>query len=513
MGKPVSRKRLSRRSLLKVAAFGSVGALAAACAPQTVTVEVTREVQQQVTVPVTQEVTQVVQQTVEVPKEVVVTGTPAPVAPVEITYWQAPIWRYGKDNKTPNAPVDEWFNYSIELFQQKNPDIKVKAELIPWDQWGPKVNPAIASGSVPNLLYGGPNPAQVQTGVFDSLDDYVTADIKAAWAPYMLKAFTVFGKVYGIPTFANPNMYALSKTAMQKYGGADLIPTDQLRAFTYQTGEKMAAAFSDGKTRYWMAVPVGDHPAAIYFDVCQAFLGRGVAMWDDTAERFIAADNPRSVEALQWFVDMQKKGYMIPNLPKWSDCDTFYWTLNAAGRGQWAGIQTELETAQAAGQAVKPFEIVLVSHMYDEKLKPHLAGANGGGGFVVGHSDEAKRAAAFRLGNFYAMDPFVGVAWLVNGFFPTSKPQVAAVANNPILQDPNKQWVLNVYMGGQYESEPQTSYTIPNTNIRTSKIMSDININDMWLKEFQAILLGQKTPAVMIKELATKINTALGVKV
>jgi ABC-type glycerol-3-phosphate transport system substrate-binding protein len=286
-----------------------------------------------------------------------------------------------------------------------------------------------------------------------------------------------------------------------------------MRSFSYQTAEKMAEKYSDGKSRYWMGVPIGDHPASIYMDVAQAFLGRGVAMFDDAGERFVDNDNPRSVEAMQWFVDMQKKGWMIPNLPKWSDVDTFYWTLNTAGRGQWAGIQTELETAQAAGQAGKPFEIVLVTHMYDEKLEPHLAGANGGGAFVVGKSEPAKRAAAFRLGNYYALDPFVGEAWLVNGFFPTSKPQVAAVANNPILQDSNKQWVLITYMGGKFKSEPLTSYVSPPQNVRTAKIVSGLNIYDLWQKQFQSVLLGQKTPADMMKEIATTINTALGVKV
>jgi len=511
MKKPVTRM-ISRRMLLKAAAFGSVGALMAACAPQTVTVEVTRVVPKEVQV--TSVVEKTVQQTVEVRKDVIVTTTPMTKAPVEISYWQAPIWRYGKDNKTANAPVDEWFNYSIQQFQDKNPDVKVTAELIPWDQWGAKINPAIASGAVPNLLYGAPAPASVQAGVFDPVDDYVTADIKSQWAPYMLQANTVFGKVYGIPTFANPNMWALSKTALAKSGGADLMPTDAIRSFSYQTAEKMAEKFSDGKTRYFMGVPVGDHPASIYMDVAQAFLGRGVAMFDDTGERFVAADNPRSVEALQWFVDMQKKGWMIPNQPKWSDVDTFYWTLNTASRSQWAGIQTELETAQAAGQAGKPFDIMLVTHMYDEKLEPHLAGANGGGSFSVGRTtDTDKRAAAFRLGNYYALDPFVGEAWLVNGFFPTSKPQVAAVANNPILQDPNKQWVLNTYMGGKLKSEPLTSYISPPQNARTAKLLSGINIYDLWLKQFQSVLLGQKTPAAMMKELATTINTTIGAKV
>ncbi len=482
MSKPNSNSKFGRRSFLKAAALSSVGALAAACAPRTVTTEVGA------------------------------TAAPQAAPPIEITYWQAPIWRYGKDNKTPNAPVDEWFNESIRRFEEANPDIKVKAELIPWDNWNAKVQPAIASGSVPNLLYGAPRPEWVQTGVFDPLDDFVTDEIKNLWAPYMLEANTVFGKIYGIPTFANPNMYALSKTALEQHGGAELIPADPLRKFSYQTAEKMAEAFSDGKERFFMGVPVGDHPASIYMDVAQAFLGRGVAMWDEAGERFIAHENDRSVEALQWFVDMQNKGWMIPNLPKWSDVDTFYWTLKSAGRGQWAGIQTELETAQAAGQAVSPFEIVLVSHMYDEALEPHLAGANGGGGFTVGKTtNPGQRAAAFRLGNYYALDTWVGEAWLVNGFFPTSKPQVDAVADNPILQDPNKQWCLNVYMK-EYKSEPLTSYVLPPHNSRTARLLSELNVFDLWRNQLQSVLLGQKSAAEMMKEVGALINSTIGAK-
>ncbi|MCS7221515.1 MAG: extracellular solute-binding protein [Anaerolineae bacterium] len=492
-------RKISRRELLRQLALAGLGAGAAgimpACVPAT---------------------PQVVKETVVVEK--VVTPTPAPAKPVEITYWQAPIWRYGKDNKTPNAPIDEWINYSIERFEAANPDIKVHLELIPWEQWGTKVNTAFASGTLPNLLYGSPTVQWVQAGVLEPLDDYVTPEIREQWASYMLSGVTVFGRIYGIPTFANPNMYALSKTALEKYGGAEFIPTDEMRAFTIQAQEQAAAAFSDGKERFAIGIPVGDHPGALYFDFAQALLGRGVQMWDDTFERFIAHENPRSVEAMQWFVDAQNKGWIIPNLPKWSDVDTFYWTLRCAMRGQWAGIQTELETAQAAGQAVKPFEIVLVSHPYDEKLKPHLAGAHQVFGFVVGRTPEPeKRAAAFRLGNWYALDPWVGEAWLVNGFFPTSKPQVEAVKGHPFLEDPNRRWVLDVYMQ-RYEPEPPTSQFLPQQNPRTAKILTEQKIADyspgsFMLRMFQNLLLGKVSPAEMMTELATKINTALGVKV
>jgi hypothetical protein len=33
------------------------------------------------------------------------------------------------------------------------------------------------------------------------------------------------------------------------------------------------------------------------------------------------------------------------------------------------------------------------------------------------------------------------------------------------------------------------------------------------MQEFQSLLLGQKTPQDMLKEIATKVNTALGAKI
>jgi len=499
-----SKNVITRRNMLKAFAFGSVGTLTAACAVPAPPSEVTREVPREVIV--------------EKEVEVVVTATPSAGPPVEIDYWQAPIWRLGKDNQTPNAPIDEWINYSIEQFEAANPDIKVRLELIPWDTWGAKTSTAFASGTLPNLLYGAPQPDRVLVGLYDPIDEFVTEEDKANWSSARLAAGTLFGRIYGIPTFSNPNMYAISKTALEQYGGADFIPTDDMRGLTIQSLEKIAEAFSDGTSRYALGVPVGDSPTSIYFDLAHAMIGRGVMMWDEGFERFIAHENPRSVEALQWFVNAQKNGWMIPNLPKGNDVSTFFWSQNCAARGQWPGIQTELETAQAAGQAGTPFEIMLCSHPYDENLTPHAAGVDGGGAFSVGKTNDAnKRSAAYRLGNWYATEASVGETWLVNGFFPTSKTQMKAVEGHPLLEDPNKRWVLDTYLT-KYKPEPLQGHPMFVQNVRTVQIMSEIKVIDYspsgyLLRTFQNLLLGQTTPEQMMQELATTINTALGVKV
>jgi ABC-type glycerol-3-phosphate transport system substrate-binding protein len=74
--KVIMANRISRRNFIKVAGLAAAGAGLAACAPQTVTVVVTQQVEKQVEV--TKEVEKQVQVTMEVEK--VITATPAPVA-------------------------------------------------------------------------------------------------------------------------------------------------------------------------------------------------------------------------------------------------------------------------------------------------------------------------------------------------------------------------------------------------------------------------------------------------
>jgi len=88
----------------------------------------------------------------------------------EVTYWQAPIWRYGADNKTvAGAGSDSWIADAIKRFEAKYPDIKVNLELIPWDQWGQKTATAFASGQVPNVLYGNWSIDKIMSGLISRL--------------------------------------------------------------------------------------------------------------------------------------------------------------------------------------------------------------------------------------------------------------------------------------------------------------------------------------------------------
>lgn len=512
-----AQRRLTRRGFIRTAAVASGLATLSACGatatPQVIEKEVTR---------IVEGTPQVVTETVVVKETVVVEQTVAPsetaAAPVEIVFWQPPIWRYGKDNLTPDAPPEEWISDACDRFEQEYPSITVTLELIPWDQWGQKLTTAFASGTLPNVLYSSLSIDRVQAGVLEPVDDYVTPEELANWLPGRQAALTIFGRLYGFPAFLNPNHSALSKTALEKHGGAGILEAmgEDRGGLTFDMMKEYGTEFGDGASRFFLGVPT-DHGSVSYWGFGCWLKGWGVPIWDEAQERWVVNDYPEAVDAFQWYLDAQNTWkIMIPNLPKWSDVDNFYWNLNCAMRMQWPGIQTELETAQSAGQAPEEFELYFAVHPHLEDVKPWTSGAGEASGhYVVGRtSDAAKRQAAATFGKWLGGSDSNAPGWLVNGFFPATVSGAAAVADHPKMADPNYRWCLETYLQKFEPETPGTGSMIhPSLNPRTASIMSSELPADYYIQQFQSLLLGQKTPKEMLSEMATLINTALGVEV
>lgn len=431
----------------------------------------------------------------------------------EITYWTPPIWRYGADNKTvTGAGSDEWIKDAIARFEAEYPSYKVKMEMIPWDQWGQKTTTAFASGDLPNVLYGNLSPEKVDAGLYDPVDEYLTADMVADWMPGVKDNLSVYGHVYGVPAFQNPDMTAFSKTALDMHGGAgvlDAIGSDR-GGLTFDMMKTYGDEFGDGRRRFFLGVPT-DHGSIVYWTFGTWLSGWGVQSWSDDHSRWIVAEQENAIKAFQWYLDAQNEwDLMIPNLPKWSDVDNFYWNLNTAMRTQWTGIMAELAVAQEAGQAPEDFEIVLAGHPHLPEVEPFVPG-NPPGHHVVSHTDDpVAREAAFTWAYWLGMDNSNAEAWLVNGTFPASLSGAETVADNPLMQEPNHRWVLQDYLPNYAPGAPGGNWQ-PTLNARTSQIWNELNPWDYYIQEFQSLLLGQRTPEQMLNEMAERINGALGV--
>ena len=505
-------EKISRRQMLKALVTGAAGVTLAACTPQVVT-QIVKE---------TSVVTQVVQQTSVVKETSVVekqiTSTPAPVKPVTITWWQAPIWRYAPDNTTVlGAGSDAKGVDDVKRFQAAHPAITVKMELIPWDQWGQKITTGFASGQVANVIYGGQNAARVQAGLLEPLDDFLTPAITDNWLAGTKTALTYGGRVYGIPWELNPWFTTFSQTSLDKFGASKLI-TDagaDRGNITFDMLMEYGKAYADNKTRFFWGVPM-DHGSIAYWMFGSWLEGWGVKAWDDAEERWQVADNPNSVKAFQWLVDAANAGVMPPakSLPKWSDCDNFFWAGNMAGRLQWAGMQTELETAQAGGQAAKDFKLFYAAFPHAADVKPFYAGGTQPIAYTVGRTNDASlREASFTYANWLASDDSNQVSLLVEGGFPACKSGVKAVANHSKMADPNIKWVLD--SSTAYGPEINGGNYQPVINPRSSKIFGTLQPDqyNYFVLQLQSVMLGKKTVEVMLKEIATTINTALGVKI
>lgn len=441
-------------------------------------------------------------------------GLSAPPAQdaVEITYWQAPIWRLGKDVKTVLGPgSDEWILDAIARFEADNPGIKVNMELIPWDQWGQKITTAFASGDLPNVLYGNLSADRVQAGLFEPVDDYVTQEMVDDWLPGIRESLVMLGRLYAVPAFPSADMVALSKTALENHGGAGIFEAigENRGGLTFDVMKEYGAEFSDGSTRYFFGVPT-DHGSVIYWMFGAWLNGWGVKSWSDDEEKWIVAENENAVAAFQWLVDAQSDGILIPNLPKWSDVDTFYWSQNCAMRYHWPSIEVELAVAQEAGQAETPFEIVLAAYPHTEEVGPFHTNSVPGHYTICREPDTAKREAAFRWAYWLGNDTSNTLSWVADvGVFPVNKAGVAAVADSEAMQNPNKRWVVDTYLQEFPGGFPGGNWQ-PLINARTVRIWNQLDPWNWYIQEIQSLLLGQKTPEQLLEEMAVRINGALG---
>jgi len=486
------KKTISRREMLKLMAMGTAGVALAAC-----------------TTPATQAPTAM---PTSAPTAVV---TPT-AAPVTITWLQAPIWRFAVDNTTVlGAGSDAKPKDFIARFQAANPNITVNLQLVGWDQWSAKVTTMIASGQMSNVLYGLLNVARAQAGIFAPLDSYLTPDITGNWLNGAQKLLTFNGHVYGLPWDYNPSFIVLNQSSLEANGAGGIIQdvgTDR-SGLTFDMMTKYAGMYDDNKTRYFFGVPT-DHGSILYWMFGAWLEGWGVTTWNADQSKYIAADDPKATQAMQWLLDGANNGVLPPakSLPKWSDIDNFQWSGNLGMRFQWAGDNAELATAQAAGQAAKDFKLYFVGCPHTADVTPFGEGMGPGSYNVGANTDSNIVAASFQFANFLCTDKACCISELVEGAFPACKSGIADCAGQPLLQDPNVNWVLNTYIPN-YAPDIAGDDWDPNFNAKSEDVMSKLQPDEFtyFIQEIQSMFLGQKSPGDMLKEIETTINTALGV--
>jgi ABC-type glycerol-3-phosphate transport system substrate-binding protein len=494
--------KITRRELMQKMALGGAGIVAAsamaACSTPT---------------------PQVIKETVTVEK--VVTSTPAAAKPVDITFWAPAMWKYGKDNVTVDRPVDEWILDAVERFKAAgHPNINVNVEIMPWDQWGPKLTTAFSTGDMANVMYGNGSftADRCLAGMFEAVDDYVTAEDLANWLPGPRESTIMYGRRWSMPGFLNPSLAVLNATGLETYGGADLIKDigENRGGLTFDLMKQRGMEFSNGTDRWFYGIGT-DHGGVTYFNFGCWLKGWGLRCWDEAEERWVVADQPGAVEAFQWYVDAQNEWkILVPNLPKYADVGNMLWQSKIAMRNHWASSVGNLVNAQKAGQAPADYKMLLVCYPHLANIEPFAAGGRGSPnlGFVVGRTnDAAKRDASAAFAKWLSTDDSNQIMWVSIGTFPITLTGAKIVAKDARMQDPNMQWVLNTLLGTMKpEGVGEGENWSPIINARSSKLFNELKPADYFIQMFQSLLSGQRTAQQMLTEMSARINGAISGK-
>jgi multiple sugar transport system substrate-binding protein len=245
----------------------------------------------------------VVERTVEVPveveveKEVVVTATPEPPEPPEpvtITYF------------TFSAAPDhlEDLDQMIQIFEAAHPDIKVKVETAPWDDYFTKLQTLIAGGTAPDVfeLNYENFVSFAAKGVLRDLDSLAQADEtfdSAILYPRAYGAFNYNGMQLGLPETFSTAVLFYNKDLFDQAGLS--YPTAD---WTWDDAVTAGKELTDADAGVW-----GLYSPVQFWEFYKKAAQNGCDFFnEDKTEVMINA--PECVEALETMVSFVEEGIM-----------------------------------------------------------------------------------------------------------------------------------------------------------------------------------------------------------
>ena len=130
---------------------------------------------------------------------------------VELTFWH---------NSTTGDGKAYWED-TVAAFEEANPNVTITIQSIQNEDMDGKLQTALNSGDAPDIFMargGGKLADVVEAGQAMDLTDKLTDETKSALGEASLKAFSIDGKTYGVPTAVLPGGLYYSKDLFEQAG-------------------------------------------------------------------------------------------------------------------------------------------------------------------------------------------------------------------------------------------------------------------------------------------------------
>jgi N,N'-diacetylchitobiose transport system substrate-binding protein len=193
-------------------------------------------------------------------------------------------------------------------FESAHPGTKVNIEFVPWAQAHDKFTTAIAGGKVPDVAEMGTTwtPEFAAQGAFEEMPkpsggQYVSSLVDAA---------TYQGKMWGKPWYAGARALIYRKDVLQKAGVS--VPK------TWQDLQADAAAI---KAKVPGIYPIGYTGLTEHMYLPTIWQAGGQIATESGDTWKSALNSPQAVEAIQFYTDFYKKGYVPKAAIGWEEPD------------------------------------------------------------------------------------------------------------------------------------------------------------------------------------------------
>ncbi|GIP40818.1 bicyclomycin resistance protein [Paenibacillus sp. J31TS4] len=106
----------------------------------------------------------------------------------------------------------------VAEFEQANPDIKVKLQVVGWDVLEQSVNTMVSTKQTPDILNMNTYAAFADDDLLVPLDEVLTPELKGKFYESFFKAGEMNGKAYGLPLLASVRGLYYNKELFEKAG-------------------------------------------------------------------------------------------------------------------------------------------------------------------------------------------------------------------------------------------------------------------------------------------------------
>lgn len=308
---------------------------------------------------------------------------------IELNIWMPPQLKLNATDK------DDWVTqYLVPEWNKLHPTVKIKPETLPWDGINEKVSAAMAAKTTPNIIfdYGGRVLPWAQLGAIEPLNDVIPKEDmdKFTKNPMLMKMTSINGNMMIMPYSTSPVALLVNRSLWEQAGAANLLPQDEFRTWTPdQFKAAMKAVANKDKGVYGLTMfglnETGDQ---LYNNTIFAY---GARLFNDDYSKYVAAEDPKSEEALKFFQSLVDEGLVTPH-PE---------TVSAVNAGDYfkqqkngilvasAGTLTGIAQALVDGTAIKPINYQLVNFPSTMPGKSALK-IEYGNGAVFKNSDATK---------------------------------------------------------------------------------------------------------------------------